>query len=72
MIAERKFVIDIDDGKDVFVLLLDVEEKKDEESMLDSVYEIVSGYLQLNNIEYTYFNVINVTEVKEVVISNLN
>jgi hypothetical protein len=68
MIPERRFLIDIDDGTEVFVLLLTFEEQ-DKDDILDEVYEIVSGHLDLNNVEYTFFNVIDITNVKEVRLS---
>ena len=64
----RKFVVDIDDGARVFILNLNVNQSEDS---LDKAYGVVDKYLkQLDNLEYTYFNIIDVTDVDSVFLSN--
>ena len=63
MTETRKYLVDVDEGSHVFIANIEVYAGGD---TLDEAYELIEGYLQQQEISYTYFNPIDITEVDEV------
>lgn len=58
----RKFLVDVDDGNYITIFNAEVVEG---ERMLDDAYELVNGYLLGTGLDFTCFNLIDITDVVE-------
>ena len=63
MTTNRKFLVDVNEGRLVFIVNLELYAGGD---YLDDAYELIEGYLQKQGVTYTYFNPIDITDVDEV------
>jgi ribosomal protein L20A (L18A) len=62
----RKFLVMVDDNEeDVFYVSTEIE-STDREMITEEAYDSIAGYLEKTGVSYTYFDIIDVTEVSEV------
>jgi len=60
MFPSSEFLIEINDGEDLFILRMDLI------TDLSLVYDKVNEYLLSKDIKFDFFNVIDITNVREV------
>jgi len=60
MFPSSEFLIEINDGEDLFILRMDLI------TDLSLVYDKVNEYLLSEDIKFDFFNVIDITNVREV------
>ena len=60
MLPSSEFLIEINDGEDLFILRMDLI------TDLSLVYDKVNEYLLSEDIKFDFFNVIDITNVREV------